>query len=406
MPVLKESYCNKFLADKLTADVLSKLEVSLEKDSNLAIILSLGIKKDGLKKILTFLKTQFVEDYPKASEDINIVKYNITKADLALQVFNFVKSTYPHHCLKCASDYEPLSKDNSAASEVKCFACKLPAHAACIKKEDINLEQGIVFLCHGCLQQEGKNIINDTVIEVKSSAEKKKAEETQDSSTTSDSDDSDVKSERESWNVKQKKGRSRKEREKVKSNKKDQDCPLLLEGKCPYGFTGKKCEYKHRRQCDRYRNFGTKEMHVAGCHFGRKCRNLHPQLCQNAVKMKICLNEKCTYAHMKYTKRSQYSTDRDSPYGNERSNQQPTTAANSSSNTAGWRKPNMSYSAATDQRYHQDTQNKDFLEKAMDRMKSEFSTMIKQQIQMQFQKMQSTSYYETEFPSMQNQTQW
>ena len=96
---------------------------------------------------------------------------------------------------------------------------------------------------------------------------------------------------------------------------------------------------------------------------------------------------------MKYTKRSQYSTDRDSPYGNERSNQQPTTAANSSSNTAGWRKPNMSYSAATDQRYHQDTQNKDFLEKAMDRMKSEFSTMIKQQIQMQFQKIQSTRYY-------------
>ena len=113
---------------------------------------------------------------------------------------------------------------------------------------------------------------------------------------------------------------------------------------------------------------------------------------------------------MKYTKRSQYSTDRDSPYRTEQhsnsSYQQPATAANSSSNTAGWRKPNMSYSAATDQRYHQDTQNKNFLEEAMDRMKSEFSTMIKQQIQMQFQQMQSTSYYETEFPTMQSQTQW
>ena len=103
-----------------------------------------------------------------------------------------------------------------------------------------------MFLCHSCLEYAGKNIVNDYVNKEKVSteSEEKKDDETQDSSTTSD--DSEVETERDAWSVKKKKVRAKEERSKVKSSKKDQDCPLLIEGKCPYRFTGKNCEYRHR----------------------------------------------------------------------------------------------------------------------------------------------------------------
>ena len=106
----------------------------------------------------------------------------------------------------------------------------------------------------------------------------------------------------------------RKKKHRKKGNddersQKDEICPLLIEGKCPNGISGKGCRYQHKKMCRNYCSFGSKDMHKAGCRFGEKCKYLHPKLCQNSVTMKMCLNEDCKLTHLKYTKR-QKSNDR------------------------------------------------------------------------------------------------
>lgn len=86
-----------------------------------------------------------------------------------------------------------------------------------------------------------------------------------------------------------------------KMKKKEEVCPLLIDGNCPHGGAGKECEYTHKRRCYGYLNFSTKEMHRGGCKFGDECRFLHPTLCKNSVGLNTCLNEYCQYAHLKNT---------------------------------------------------------------------------------------------------------
>lgn len=412
MSLLKESYCDQFKGDIKSYQVISKLDSSQDQDANLAIILSTRTKKEGLQNILNYLKINFSGKYPTATESLNPTKSNINKTDLALQLLNFVFYTYPHLCLKCNTDYLPLSADNSANSEVECFTCKLPAHATCFKKENIDKDKGIILLCQTCLQQSGKNLADvpkkKTKVPLAEEKEEEKEEEDGDkheSSTSSeDTDDSDT----DSWSVKKKKERKKKI---TKQTPKEQDCPLLLEGKCPHGLSGKKCEYKHRKQCNRYRSFGTKQMHGAGCKFGEKCRYLHPNLCQNSVQMKMCLNESCTFVHLKYTKRSQPTGENKQINDYRKPNfQQQSKYANRGANTSRSQTPNFSpnentLSYSVDQRY-EEPQNQSFLEKAMDKMRKDFSRLIQQQIQMQFQQMQNGNYYETEYPSLQTPQQW
>ena len=46
-------------------------------------------------------------------------------------------------------------------------------------------------------------------------------------------------------------------------------------------------------------------MHRAGCKFGEECRYLHPTLCQNSVRLKMCLNDSCQHTRLRFTKRKQ-----------------------------------------------------------------------------------------------------
>ena len=422
MPLLKQSYCNQFTDDETTLAVISKLDASLDQDANLAIILSTQTKKDGLKQIVNFLKNTFSETYPNATEVLNNLKYNVTKTNLSTQIVNFVKVTYPHLCLKCKTDYLPLSPENSANSEVKCFACKLPAHAACVKIEDINLDQGFVQLCQTCLEKAGKNIVDASVQqELQPNTEVEKSEESaSDHDSSESSEDSDEVKAESSWIEQRKK--ERKKKSSKKSSKKDQDCPLLIEGKCPHGLTGAKCDYKHRRQCHRYRSFGTKDMHRAGCHFGDKCNFLHPKLCQNSVKMKMCLNDSCTFVHLKYTKRIQ-PTEESMPRNNFRNGNNRSSNNNNNINTNYHQSSNSVHTGVhTDrsqparfntynkniQQYsaeqsYENPQNHSFLEKAMERMRIELSKIIHQQIETQFQQLQNKNYYEAEYPNLESQ---
>ena len=438
----KDKYVTQFISNDVAYNVFAKLDPSLDKDSNIAIILSLSIKKDPLKSIITYLKTSFVDTYPKAVENLNLIQYNLTKADISLQIVNFMQVTYPYSCLKCTNDYLPYTQDDSAES-VECFACRLPAHVPCYKKEDINRDQGIVFLCQTCLQDEGKNI-------VKVDEAKDKTIQQVDPPDSEDSSESSEESEAH-FTVKKKKQRKKKEvkknsedssesceeseanftvknkqRNKKEVKKNEKVCPLLLEGKCQYGLSGKNCEYKHKKMCRRYCSFGTADMNRGGCRFGEDCYYVHPKLCQNSVTMKVCLSESCTYAHLKYTSRKKPNEEyrpqkntmkpfiqRENRHSNERFsvNQSYKDALNFMSTSRNVESSNVSRNVQVDQnagmynveRKNENENNRHFLENALERMQKEIGAQIQRQIEIQFQQLQVPKRYEAEYPALPSQ---
>ena len=84
-------------------------------------------------------------------------------------------------------------------------------------------------------------------------------------------------------------------------------CRLFQKHKCPHGQNGnklvdnKKCNDLHPKICQNYCKFGSDSHH--GCKKGRKCMYYHPKLCRNSVKNKICLDENCSFTHLKGTLR-------------------------------------------------------------------------------------------------------
>ena len=78
----KQKYIDQFIANDLTYYLFQKLDPAVEKDENFAIIL--GEKfytMDKLRKILQYLKNEFIGQFPKAVEMINPTKANINKVD-------------------------------------------------------------------------------------------------------------------------------------------------------------------------------------------------------------------------------------------------------------------------------------------------------------------------------------
>ena len=84
-------------------------------------------------------------------------------------------------------------------------------------------------------------------------------------------------------------------------------CSKLKQGKCPHGISGHKevdgkiCEYSHPKFCKKFTRNG-----FAGRYGCKGCTNFHPTLCRNSVKYRKCLNQKCTFVHLKGTQRKEY----------------------------------------------------------------------------------------------------
>ena len=287
----RNTYNDQFKANDIAYKLICKVDNSTDRDENLAILTSLNNKKVQLKAVATYLQANFKEVYPKSVEQINLKKQNLNKTDLRNQILDFVIFSLAHHCMKCDADYLPYVQADSAEGDTKCFVCKLPAHKDCYKPDEVKLH--LVFLCQICLQAQKFK----AELEKKEEPEKEEevAEQDDDSESDSDSDSDDS-----TWSKKQKKIRKRKEKPGV-PKKKEEICPLLIDGKCPHGISGKNCEYTHKNTCHKYCSFGTRDMDRRGCRFGEDCRYLHPTLCQNSVVMRKCFNKSCTHAHLRHT---------------------------------------------------------------------------------------------------------
>ena len=64
------------------------------------------------------------------------------------------------------------------------------------------------------------------------------------------------------------------------------------------------CSFKHPKKCAKYCKFGIDLNY--GC-LNPECKYLHPILCRYSVRYNYCENEKCTYTHLKGTKRKRHS---------------------------------------------------------------------------------------------------
>ena len=87
-------------------------------------------------------------------------------------------------------------------------------------------------------------------------------------------------------------------------------CNKFKHGSCPHGISGKTeykgkvCEFRHPKLCKKFVKHGQGGRY--GCkHNDKHCRHFHPILCRNSVKHKKCLNQKCTFTHIKGTIRKE-----------------------------------------------------------------------------------------------------
>ena len=84
-------------------------------------------------------------------------------------------------------------------------------------------------------------------------------------------------------------------------------CEEYKRGKCPHGISGKRvvagktCSLRHPKLCKRFLKNGPNSRY--GCKQGDKCTHFHPILCRNSVQKRLCLNQTCTFMHIKGTKR-------------------------------------------------------------------------------------------------------
>ena len=84
-------------------------------------------------------------------------------------------------------------------------------------------------------------------------------------------------------------------------------CEDFRHGVCVHGMSGRKevgekkaCSFRHPKECIKFCQFGMDP--EFGC-TDLECRFLHPVLCRYSLRSSYCDNEKCTYTHLKGTKR-------------------------------------------------------------------------------------------------------
>ena len=157
--------------------------------------------------------------------------------------------------------------DNTDENEVQCYLCNRFSHKACYSIVDF--KPGTYFICSVCIKAKVKEP------EVVKSDEKPEGE-----TPAPDEDKEEIIRE---------------------ETKKDTICPRLVVGECPHGITGKDCDYKHPKWCFKFTRYGDKA--PEGCRRGNRCWYYHPKLCENSLKLKICLNKKCKEVHILGTRR-------------------------------------------------------------------------------------------------------
>ena len=290
----------------------------------------------------------------KEIADGEVVKDTIKS--MVQQMIQVIKRDFPTSCGTCRGSYTEMN----SMPTVRCHACATGGHKGCHTDDLADEEIGVIWLCVGCIAAVVGNAGNLSPIEALQvnpfycnteevsekdrladqhnisqrqvlaeeniNASNKQQEETSTNSLLSKY----LSKEKMSANInpsqrKKADSLSRCPKEEkhteyggilesqpkavVKSGMVSQQqdpvkiCPDLLNGICPYGWSGmsgKGCSLPHPKRCHKYCSFGAVEPH--GC-TKEPCDRFHPKLCLNSVLQKQCFNDDCRRLHLEGTAR-------------------------------------------------------------------------------------------------------
>ena len=139
--------------------------------------------------------------------------------------------------------------------------------------------------------------------------------------------------------------------EEIYSNQQIDNSPKLVchhykQGRCWHGksgqkiYNGRKCLNLHPRKCLTYCRFGY-DQSKGGC--SGNCGLLHPTLCRNSLRYKMCFIENCTFTHLAGTERHQQNLQ--SPYQQNASHNIPKSFSHNNYDQRFIQPPNVQYSA-------------------------------------------------------------
>ena len=217
----------------------------------------------------------------------------LIKKVLIEKIINKLYAVLPSSCAECSEHYSRELGDETFFS---CFQCQRGSHD-CDKIKQFkallpeSLPKGFIWLCSICLGVDSSESVS---YEPKSEAAGDKVVMQPSLSkevTTSNTNTSDCSNH----------GKQKASKTKV--------CPKFSRGSCPHGLRGNKivggvkCQLDHPKQCWKYMNFGSKG--PKGCRPGSNCTYYHPILCRFSVSDRVCTNVKCTYKHLRGTKREE-----------------------------------------------------------------------------------------------------
>ena len=264
---------------------------------------STSIKLPTLK-IAAELLGSLAAQYPAPALEISASKAN--KKDLfATDIIRFIHRCRDITCLKCSTDYPPWASTNTE-SIVNCHFCHTPSHSGCYSDSELDSEAGVVYLCPACLGSKIPPVhVTPPPVQEPSAPHIEATKDTTISGVTESVVAESIDNGVDTGND----GRRSDHDSRSKKPSYDRSkavCPLLLEGNCSHGISGKNCTGYHPPWCHKFQYNG--KGGKRGCHIADdKCKFFHPQLCQNAVSTGVCLNKPCKKVHIRGT----ITTERD-----------------------------------------------------------------------------------------------
>lgn len=300
-------------ADVTSKKVLTAFDTSKDPKVNISAFLKQGISRKDLDACAGFLDITLTADTGE-------VLYS-NREKLAKRIVMEIIALYPSFCPECSKEY---SVKPGASPPARCYICLQGSHdcedfvARHNVMQSIATTYGTVWLCSGCHtanspSSPGSNPTIATPIQTpwpsmtNSTAGTPKAKEEKLS----------AKLHAEILADKLAEVKRQQELEEAQPNPNSNVCPLLMEGTCPHGVSGKTAnqgkkscdEFHPPKRCRRFMRYGTTVRF--GCTKGTECEFFHPRHCNSSLKDKCCYNEDCKLVHLCGTKRYRESHDSD-----------------------------------------------------------------------------------------------
>lgn len=297
-----------FNSDQVFGDILSKTSITDVKETinlvnpealkstNIKTLCSSNVLRNELIETSKFLET-LQSEYPSASQHLR--KSSRSKQEHATDIVNYLQDLFPQKCLVCSELYIPASVANDL-SIISCYICSQKSHAGCYDGIPLDTTIGVVYVCTACSVNKPTPQTNEESNEsiVISGTEKTPTLTQQIPQIETQTTDSDHKEKHKDGDT------TDNSQNKSGEYKEIPICQLYTENRCPHGINGNKliggarCSDSHPRRCYYFSKFGP-----SACKYKDRCRFFHPHLCENSVKLKMCLNKDCRDIHLRHTKR-------------------------------------------------------------------------------------------------------